>query len=154
MAIPVAGAGFQSADTRSSPRVAIVNETFVKLFAGSREAIGQTLRTSEEPNYPSTTYEIVGVIPDTQYNDLRGEKRPMVFAPDTQHPSPGPFAMLMIHANVPPEVAIARVREQVARRYPDASQSSQSSSRVSATDSSASVCWRCWRAFSACSRSL
>jgi hypothetical protein len=26
----------------------------------------------------------------------------------------------MIHANVPPEVAIARVREQVARRYPDA----------------------------------
>ena len=69
---------------------------------------------------PSATYEIVGVIPDTQYNDLRGEKRPMAFAPDTQHPSPGPFAAVMIHANVPPEVAIARVREQVVRRYPDA----------------------------------
>jgi len=116
----VRGRDFNLRDTRSSPRVAIVNETFVKVFAGSRDAIGQTLRTGEEPGYPSTTYEIVGVIPDTQYNDLRGEKRPMVFAPDTQHPSPGPAAFLMIHANVPPEVAIARVREQIARRYPDA----------------------------------
>ena len=84
------------------------------------DPIGQTLRTGEEPDYPSTTYEIVGVIPDTQYNDLRGEKRPMVFAPDTQHPSPGPAANMMIHANVPPDVAIARVREQIRRRYPDA----------------------------------
>ena len=117
----VRGRDFNLRDTRSSPRVAIVNETFVKRFCRRQaDPIGQTLRTGEEPGYPSTAYEIVGVIPDTQYNDLRGEQRPMVFAPDTQHPSPGPGAILMIHANVPPEVAIARVREQIARRYPDA----------------------------------
>ena len=81
---------FSLRDTRTSPRVAIVNETFVKRFAGGADPIGQTLRTGEEPRYPSTLYEIVGVIPDTQYNDLRGERRPMVFGPDSQHPSPGP----------------------------------------------------------------
>ena len=80
------GRDFTLRDTRTSPRVAIVNETFVKQFAGGADPIGQTLRTGEEPRYPSTVYEIVGVIPDTQYNDLRGERRPMVFGPDSQHP--------------------------------------------------------------------
>src|SRR4029453_13059912 len=105
---------------RNSPRVAIVNETFVKQFAGGSDPIGQTLRTGEEPRYPSTVSEIVGVIPDTQYNDLRGERRPMVFGPDSQHPSPGPGANIMIHSSVAPDVAIARVREQFRHVYPTA----------------------------------
>jgi predicted permease len=121
MGIPVQrGRDFTLRDTRNSPRVAIVNETFVKRFVGGADPIGQTLRTGEEPRYPSTVYEIVGVIPDTQYNDLRGERRPMVFGPDSQHPSPGPGANIMIHSNVAPDVAIARVREQFRQRYPTA----------------------------------
>jgi hypothetical protein len=114
------GRDFTLRDTRTSPRVAIVNETFVKQFAGGADPIGQTLRTGEEPRYPSTVYEIVGVIPDTQYNDLRGERRPMVFGPDSQHPSPGPNAAVMIHSNVAPDVAIARVRERFREHYPTA----------------------------------
>ena len=114
------GRDFTLRDTRTSPRVAIVNETFVKQFAGGTDPIGQTLRTGEEPDYPATVYEIVGVIPDTQYNDIRGEHRPMVFGPDSQHPSPGPNAAIMIHSNVPPDVAIARVRERFRERYPTA----------------------------------
>jgi predicted permease len=114
------GRDFTLRDTRNSPRVAIVNETFVKRFVRGTDPIGQTLRTGEEPRYPSTVYEIVGVIPDTQYNDLRGERRPMVFGPDSQHPSPGPGANIMIHSNVAPDVAIARVREQFRQRYPTA----------------------------------
>jgi hypothetical protein len=59
----------------------------------------------------------------------------------------------MIHANVPPEVAIARVREQIARRYPDAlAEFSVFESRIR-DGLIANVCWRCWRDFSACSRS-
>jgi putative ABC transport system permease protein len=114
------GRDFTLRDTRTSPRVAVVNETFVKRFAAGADPIGQTLRTGEEPNYPSTAYEIVGVIRDTHYNDLRGERQAMVFAPDTQHPFPGPGATLMIHSSIAPDVAIQRVREQIARRYPDA----------------------------------
>ena len=121
MGIPIQrGRDFSLRDTRSSARVAIVNETFVKQFAGGGDPIGQTLRTGAEPDYPSTVYEIVGVIPDTQYNDLRGEHRPIVFAPDTQHPSPRAGSAMMIHANVPPDVAIGRVRDRIAQRYPDA----------------------------------
>ena len=114
------GRDFTLRDTRTSPRVAIVNETFVKQFAGGADPIGQTLRTGQEPGYPATVYEIVGVIPDTQYNDVRGEHRPMVFGPDSQHPAPGPGAAIMIHSDVSPDVAIARVRERFRERYPTA----------------------------------
>ena len=62
------GRDFTLRDMRNSPRVAIVNETFVKQFAGGSDPIGQTLRTGEEPRYPSTVYKIVGVIPDTRSN--------------------------------------------------------------------------------------
>ena len=66
------GRDFTLHDTRTSLRVAVVNQTFVRQFAGGANPIGLTLRTAPEPNYPSTVYEIVGVVPDTKYNDLRG----------------------------------------------------------------------------------
>ena len=66
-----------------------------------------------EPRYPSTVYEIVGVIPDTQYNSLRGETPPMVFAPDSQFPNLGAWANLMIHSAVDPALTIAAVRNRI-----------------------------------------
>jgi len=77
MGIPVVrGRGFNQNDTAASTRVAVVNRTFVRRFLGGADPIGHTLRTIQEPNYPSTVYEIVGVIPDTQYNATRNEITP------------------------------------------------------------------------------
>ncbi len=113
----VQGRDFTVRDARSSTRVAIVNQSFVREFV-SGDPIGRTFQTDPEPEYPSTVFEIVGVIPDTQYNDLRSETEPIVFAPDSQHPSPAPNAGIMIHSSVPPEVAIASVRRHVGQQYP------------------------------------
>jgi ABC-type antimicrobial peptide transport system permease subunit len=76
------------------------------------------MRTAPEPDYPSTDYEIVGVIPDTQYSDLRGGTPPMVFAPDSQVPSRQPWTAIMVRSSVPPNVAIASVRQRLRQRYP------------------------------------
>jgi predicted permease len=120
MGIPILqGRDITLQDTRDSPRVAVVNRTFMQRFTGNANPIGRTLQTSPEPGYPATVYEIVGVIPDTHYNSLRGgERRAMIFAPDTQHPSPNPGGAIMIHSSVPPEVATERVRSRIAERYP------------------------------------
>jgi predicted permease len=114
----VQGRDFSLRDTRSSPRVAIVNHTFVRRFIPSGSPLGQRLRTSPEPRYPATEYEIVGVIPDTHYNSLRGERRAMVFAPDTQHPSPGPGGTVMVHSRIAPQEAIESVRRLFVERHP------------------------------------
>jgi predicted permease len=120
MGIPIsAGRDFTLRDTAASPRVAIVNQTFVRRWMDGGDPIGQTLRTNPEPRYPSAVYEIVGVIGDTQYNSLRGETPPMAFAPDSQYPNMGAWANLMIHSSVEPAETIAAVRNRIRQDHPE-----------------------------------
>ena len=114
----VQGRDFTMQDTETSPRVAVVNREFIRQMIGSGNPLGQKLRTNPEPRYPSTVYEIVGIIPDTKYNTLQGQIPPMVFAPDSQHPSQGPGASLMIHSSVPSAVVVAAIREYLRRAHP------------------------------------
>jgi predicted permease len=117
MGIPVLeGRAVEESDTMASPRVAVVNQTFVRRFFGSANPVGQTLRTSAEPQYPETVYEIVGVIPDTKYNDVRGGTPPMAFAPALQYPNDGPWVAMMVYANTSPETAIKR---RLAETHPE-----------------------------------
>ncbi len=120
MGIPLlTGRDFDQNDTGTSPRVAIVNQRFVRNLLGGADAIGKTIRTSPEPNYPSTVYEIVGVIPDTKYNDIRGETPAMTFAPGAQFPDQGPWAAMMIHSKAAPAITMADVRRAIAKRHPE-----------------------------------
>jgi predicted permease len=112
------GRGFTLRDTQQSPRVAVVNQAFVRTFAAGASILGQTLRTNAEPQYPATAYEIVGVIPDTQYNSLRGNRRPMVFAPDTQHPAPQPSSAIMVYSAMDPSVVGQTIKRTMAAKHP------------------------------------
>ena len=119
MDIPVTrGRNFNFDDTASSPRVAIVNETFVRHFLDGADPIGRSLRTSPEPDYPATVYEIVGVIPDTRYNDLRGEIPPMTFAPASQFPAQGPWGHVMIRSNMASATLTAAIKRTIAEKHP------------------------------------
>jgi predicted permease len=112
------GRDFTLRDTRLSPRVAVVNQAFARRFAGGASMLGQTLRTSPEPGYPSTVYEIIGLIPDTQYNSLRGDPPPMVFAPDSQHPAPQPATAILVYSAMDPSNIGATVRRTIAAKHP------------------------------------
>jgi predicted permease len=117
MGIPLlSGRGLSNDDTATSPRVAIVNQRFIRQFSSGVDPIGRTLRTSPEPGYPATVYQIVGVIPDTKYNDIRGDTPPIVFAPATQYPAQRPWTMIMVYSNVFPEQAI---RQRIAQAHPE-----------------------------------
>jgi predicted permease len=120
MGIPVTrGRGFNRDDSAASERVAVVNQTFVRRFLGGADPLGRTLRTSPEPSYPATVYEIVGVIPDTKYNDIRGDIPPMTYAPASQWPNQGPWASLMIHTTGARAAVIAAVKHRIAEKRPD-----------------------------------
>jgi ABC-type antimicrobial peptide transport system permease subunit len=113
------GRGLSRDDTAASERVAVVNQAFVRRFLGKADPLGRTLRTSPEPSYPATVYEIVGVIPDTKYNDIRGDMPAMTFAPASQWPNQGPWASMMIHTNGAQAVVIAAVKRRIAEKHPD-----------------------------------
>jgi predicted permease len=115
----IMGRDFNPGDTSGSQRVAVVNQTFVRRYLGNANPIGQTLRTGQEPGYPSTLYQVVGVITDTKYNDIRGETPPMAFAPAPQNPDPRPFAVMLVHSNAKEAEVASAIKRAMARNHPE-----------------------------------
>ncbi len=116
MGIPLlTGRTFSDTDTATSPRVAIVNQMFVRKFIASGDPIGTMIRTMSEPDYPSTVFEIVGTIPDTKYNDIRGDTPPMAFVPASQFPftAQGPWTSVMVYSDRAPSTVMKDVREKI-----------------------------------------
>jgi predicted permease len=113
----IAGRDFTAADTRNSPHVAVVSESFVRKFLPGANPMGQTIRVAPEPDFPATTYEIVGVVRDTKYSGLREKAPPPeAFAPDSQFPNPGASLSVLIHSSASPAALIPAVREKMGER--------------------------------------
>ena len=81
------GRTFDSRDTRQSPPVAIVNQTFVRDVLNGAEPLGRLFWIEVAPGQPIEKMEIVGVIGDTKYDSIRQEFEPLVHVPIAQAPS-------------------------------------------------------------------
>jgi len=120
MQIPLlAGRDFDDRDTRISPHVALVNETFAREFLAGANPIGKTLRTRAEPDFPSTEYQIIGVVRDTKYASLRDVTPPMTFGPMPQFPGPGSWSYLFLRSSAPPVALISAVRQKISQVNPE-----------------------------------
>ncbi len=121
MGIPiVTGRGFTTMDTTEAPHVLIVNQSFVEKYFGKTQPLGRPVQVMPEPQYPARTYEVVGTIPNTKYNDLRGNPEPIAFVPIDQLPetAQAPWAQMMIGTKGGPE-AIASIRRAIGAKHPD-----------------------------------
>jgi ABC-type antimicrobial peptide transport system permease subunit len=100
--------------------VLIVNQSFVRKYFGEKQPLGQLVQVMPEPQYPARTYEVVGTIADTKYNDLRGTAEPMAFVPIAQLPetAQGPWTAIMIASDDGP-AAITSIRRAMAAKHPD-----------------------------------
>jgi len=114
----LSGRDFNEHDTATSPNVALVNETFLRRYLGNANPIGATVRTGAEPGYPEATYEVIGVVKDTKYGNLRQEIPPIAFAPAPQHPISGPWAAAVVRSSEPLPGVIAAVKQRVAELDP------------------------------------
>jgi putative ABC transport system permease protein len=72
---PVAGREFTAADHQGAPQVAVVNQAFAKKFNLGNGAVGAFMSTSGPD---SMHIQIVGVIPDIKYSDVK-QAVPAVF---------------------------------------------------------------------------
>jgi predicted permease len=120
MGIPLlTGRLFTDSDTNSTPLVLIVNQAFIEKFIGAAEPIGKLIHVKPEPQYPERTYQIVGTIPDTRYNDLREDAPPSAFVPAAQSPvdAQRPGVAMMIALGTAPN-AISALRRTLETKYP------------------------------------
>jgi predicted permease len=114
----LAGRDFTTNDTRTSPKVAIVNEIFAQTFSPGSNPIGKTFRTLAEPDYPEAEYEVVGVVRNTRYLLLQAAEPPMAYIPGCQFPRGVVGNMMFIRSRAPLPGVEASVRRRIASWRP------------------------------------
>jgi predicted permease len=92
----VAGREFNERDTLSSPKVAIVNEMFARKFFGGANPVGRTFHLEAEAGKPEPLFQIVGLVKNTKYYELREDFKPLGFFPIAQDENPGPDATFVL----------------------------------------------------------
>lgn len=81
LGIPLlAGRGFTAADREGAPKVVVVNEAFARKFGLGRAAVGMRLGFGDGPR----DAEIVGVVRDAKYSEVKGDVPPLVLRPYAQ----------------------------------------------------------------------
>jgi len=109
----LAGRDFDAHDTATSPKVAIINETFAHRFLNGEDPIGMTFREDAFAGKPTPTYQIVGYVKDAKYADLREKPAPIVYLTSAQDDRPDNFPQFLIRASVPPLVAVPAIRDAI-----------------------------------------
>ena len=100
LGIPILrGRDITDADSRTAPKVVLVNETFSKRFFATGDAVGHSVGEREN------RFTIVGVIGDSKYKRVNEKPKPTLYFPYAQHASiPNMQVELRTHDN--PEALI------------------------------------------------
>lgn len=95
LGIPIVrGRGFLPSDDADSPRVAIVNQEFVKRWFPEREAVGERIRIG---GAEGEALEIVGVAQTVMYRESNARREEFVYLPYAQHPKARMVLLLRTH---------------------------------------------------------
>jgi predicted permease len=111
----LAGRTFGPQDNTSSPKVAVVNQTFANKFFPNENAIGK--RFTYDPKKPDEI-EIVGVCKDAKYTSQRDDIPPTVYSSYRQE-RPLSGATFEVRTASDPSAAIASVRSVVREIEPN-----------------------------------
>jgi predicted permease len=113
----LAGRDFEAQDNLSSPKVMIIGEKTARDFFGSRNPIGQYLKIGYGPGSRGR-FEIIGVVNDSKYNQVKEPTRRTVFLPLGQDRDPWPGATILARVDGRAENVIPAIRAAVAEARP------------------------------------
>jgi predicted permease len=114
----IAGRDFNDGDTLRSPQVAIVNEQFASKFFGGANPVGHTFHREAEAGKPEPLFQIVGLVKNTKYNQIREDFRPIGFFPIAQNEDPGAGATFVLRITGSVGDVMRHVRAAVAEVSP------------------------------------
>src|SRR5918993_194620 len=97
----IAGRPFTLDDRRGGPETAIVNESFAKRYFGGANPIGRTFQIAMFQGEARPHYQIVGLVKDTKYNDLREDFMPIGYFPAAQETQPSRSLDLIVRTELP-----------------------------------------------------
>jgi predicted permease len=109
----LAGRDFADRDGPGSPKVALINEAMARRVYGTSNPLGKRFHIVE-PNGRGAPIEVIGVVKDAKYVELREETIPTVFLATSQAESPDAFATYELRAAGPPAALAPAVKALVA----------------------------------------
>jgi predicted permease len=102
------GRDFNAADTATGPKVVVINEATARFFFGNEDPIGRRLGNGQSG---PTDLEIIGVVKNTKYLDMREDNRRIVYTPLAQ--SPRSLMTLFVRTAGQPTDAFTTIRNAV-----------------------------------------
>ena len=115
----VAGREFDSRDTLTSEKVAVVNETFVKKVFGGGPVVGRSFRLDASAGEADPVYQIVGVVRNTKYFEVREDPVPIGFFPSAQDDDPGARVTYVLRTAGPVGEIFRGVKTAVTAVHPE-----------------------------------
>jgi len=112
----VSGREFSAADVLGSPKVAIVNEAFVKKFNLGKDAVGKFMAQGVG-NAVKLEVEIVGVVRNAKYSEVKDVVPPLFFLPHRQGELG--FATFYVRSGVDPASVLRAIPGVVAKLDPN-----------------------------------
>jgi predicted permease len=109
----IAGREFTRADTMGASKVVVVNEAFAKKFNLGRDAVGKHMGDNDGPN-AKLTMEIVGLVQNAKYSDVKKEIPPQFFRPARQDERAG-FITFYARVATDPDQFLANIPKAIAR---------------------------------------
>ena len=109
------GRDFNQRDRPGAPKIAIVNEALARRFFGSPDVIGKVFRKVGLSERPEAPMEIVGVVRDSKYLDLREAAAPAFYQPMGQDFQPFSFIHYELRTNGSPVDLIPSVKSAMAQ---------------------------------------
>ncbi len=112
------GRDISKSDTRNTPWVAVVNESFVHKLLEGTDPLGKTFRFEVAPGKPEPMYEIVGVVKDTKYLDLREDLSPIAYVALAQDEDPDTDVAITIRSTMDMGELISTVDRTLTQTHP------------------------------------
>ncbi|MGC0771836.1 MAG: ABC transporter permease, partial [Candidatus Acidiferrum sp.] len=110
----LAGRNFTDADTKTSAKVAIVNETVARKFFLNANPVGKFFRIQPEPGSKALPIQIVGLVKDSKYESLREDNSATAYFPVAQVPEHAEEQSFELRTAVRPSALIPSVQDAVA----------------------------------------
>ncbi len=120
MGIPLlAGREFTVSDALGAPKVAIINEAFARKFnLDPREAVGKFISPNPGLSEDELDTQIVGLVKDAKYSEVKQEVPPLFFAPYRQDERLG-WSTFYVRTSLPPEQLLKTLPEVFKRLDPN-----------------------------------
>src|SRR5262249_45854214 len=100
-------------DTNTSPKTAIVNRAFARKFLNGDSPLGKTFHIDVGLGVTDHSYQIVGMVEDTKYRNLREQIDAQAYFPAAQEERPNSGTGLVLRSSLPIGAITSATRQEL-----------------------------------------